>query len=717
MQKIHFRTPFLASLFFLLFFQQSWSQEFVWAYTAGGPGFQELALDAAVDDSGNVYMVGQYEAGAAFGSTFPPNMGSFDLFLAKFDIDGNLIWLETLNSSTTDKGYSLRIGPSGYIYVVGYSKVIFPAKTNRLHARDALLAKYGPDGTLMWGRPIDGDNFNETHDLEIDSAGNIYITGRFNTDSYFPGDTLWGNGNTDLFLAKYNPQGDLLWVNGYGGPRNDESWGVSVDGAANVYIGGFFQDSCLFDTTWVYGVGGKDAFVAKHDSSGNLLWVRTFAGAGDDEVLSIKSTPEGHVYFGGNFQDSLFFGTDTVTAISFFDIFFARMDSSGTVNWAEMAGGSSFDGLEDIQIGPDEDVYMCGFFFANLTFEDTITLTGAGGYDAWMARIDSSGNYKSSEISTYQATGSFLGLDMDQAENLYITGRYLDSLFLDSIVLAAPTRTTDFFLARYSPARELRLDSVPGSPSCTSDTLCAYFDVKGAYNGNNIFYLELSDANGSFAAPDTIAQLPGFYGGKITATIPPFVPNGLGYRVRVASDSPTLISLDNGSDIEIRTNLGSPLQLSGDTLLCNLPDTAYWSVAGTYASYNWSNGDTGALAAYTTAGIHYVEVSDSFGCTATDTFVISLCVANPEAQKLNLSISPIPADRKLMIDWSEPFPKGEVRLTIWDSQGKKTFFKKVKPTGRRIVVPTSHLPEGLYFVDIFSGESIFRHKVLIIHSY
>src|SRR5205085_2314896 len=121
--------------------------------------------------------------------------------------------------------------------------------------------------------------------IGVDTDGNSYISGGFTSTANFDGLTVSSAGKTDLFLAKYNAAGAIQWVKRAGGLLDDASRGgsrLAVDRAGNFYVHGPFQDGAVFESTVLTSKGGNDVFTAKFNSQGNLLWVRQAGGLGDE---------------------------------------------------------------------------------------------------------------------------------------------------------------------------------------------------------------------------------------------------------------------------------------------------------------------------------------------------------------------------------------------------------------------------------------------------
>jgi hypothetical protein len=252
--------------------------QLVWVRQAGGPdpaGVDEtgdVGVDIAVDASGNTYVIGVVSApGAVFGvgepnATTLPDSGGF---LAKYSVDGTLVWAERVAAGTS----SVALDQQGNVY---------------LATTHCFLGKFDPSGTLIWSRQVTSTVDVGCTDITVDSQQNSYIAGGFRQDATFAHVVLEGTTNEfDIFLARYSPDGQLSFAVRAGGTRTDIATGVAVDRSGNAYLTGFFEQTAVFGTgarqtslTSVPTPIHDDLLLAKYASDGNLTWVRHAEGPG-----------------------------------------------------------------------------------------------------------------------------------------------------------------------------------------------------------------------------------------------------------------------------------------------------------------------------------------------------------------------------------------------------------------------------------------------------
>jgi hypothetical protein len=259
----------------------------VWARTWGGPG-DDGGTSVAIDGSGNAYITGFFEGTANFdpgaGTDNHTSNGEEDAFLSKFDQNGNFIWALSWGGSSIDVGGSVAIDGSGNMYIRGdfMNTVDFdPGAGTDTHSSngyyDVFLSKFDSNGNFVWARTWGESGIDLGGSAAIDGSGNVYVTGEFEgTVDFDPGvgvDNHSSNGITDIFLSKYDPNGNLVWARTWGGSYDDWGLSVMIDGSGNAYATGSFGDIVEFDPG--AGVenhtsnGDYDAFLSKFLPNGN----------------------------------------------------------------------------------------------------------------------------------------------------------------------------------------------------------------------------------------------------------------------------------------------------------------------------------------------------------------------------------------------------------------------------------------------------------------
>lgn len=230
------------------------SGEFNWARSIGGTSNTDSGQDIAVDNSGNVYAIGNFtgridlnrDASAVVNTT-----GS-DAYIAKYSNDGAVTWIRQVgnaNAFSTVIGSGIAIDDSGNVYTTGnFQGSVDLNKDSRsetsLGSNDVFVVKRDSEGTVIWGRRI-GDTLNDLgRDIAVDGSENVYLTGSFTnrlnlSSDGVPGLTSAGIG--DAFIIKLNPDASVNWSRSIGGTEADEGRGIAVDDRGNIYTTGLFR--------------------------------------------------------------------------------------------------------------------------------------------------------------------------------------------------------------------------------------------------------------------------------------------------------------------------------------------------------------------------------------------------------------------------------------------------------------------------------------------
>ncbi len=374
----------------------------------------------ALDNSGNIYVFGHYGSQTTFNSGQPeeiilPSTGQ-NLFLAKFDPDGKCLWARQDGGSNNEYGNGLAVDGDGNCYVTGrngsnpitfgageLNETVLPGLGGN-NGEDVFIAKYDTNGTLQWARNAGGANGHNGAGIGVDSAGNCYATGRFSGPTTFgPGETNETvlTGVDEIFVAKLGPDGNLAWVRGgQGQAERDEGTAIVVDAEGGCYTTGTYRTIAPFGgqlnaTQLSVGVS-DDIFIAKHDTHGDLQWVKMAVGPGSQFSLGIALDENGNAFITG-YGSAITFGAEeegetALGGVGAQDIFVAKYDTNGMTQWAKLAGGNSDDRGQGVAVAAG-NVFVVGRFGQTATFgsgeSNQTALSSRGNIDIFLAKFQS----------------------------------------------------------------------------------------------------------------------------------------------------------------------------------------------------------------------------------------------------------------------------------------------------------------------------------------
>lgn len=268
-----------------------------------------------------------------------------DVYLVKYDPSGNVLWAQRFGGSSNDRGMEVTTDKTGNVYLAGYfysPTIVFgnDTLTNAGVVGDIFVAKFDELGNVLWAKREGGPALEIPYAIHVDNKNNIIVAGRFSSLSItFGTTTLLQAGSMDVFIVKYNASGEIMWAKGAGGGTNDEAYALSSDAKGNIYMAGYFSQPANFGSIKLTADGQSDMFLAKYDPEGNIIWAKRAGGKGDDRTTSLKTDALGNSYIAGYFtNDSISFGSIIVPNEVGENSFLAKYDTDGKVLWARGMG-------------------------------------------------------------------------------------------------------------------------------------------------------------------------------------------------------------------------------------------------------------------------------------------------------------------------------------------------------------------------------------------
>ncbi len=412
--------------------------ELLWANAAGSAGFDSGSDVTALSD-GTLGVVGSFSETAIFGAgganeTALVSLGSRDLFIAKYDMDGELLWVRHAGGPGLEEAGKLAEMDDGSLVICGGAEdgAVFGAgETHEFvvdtrGGTDMLIAAFDPNGFLEWVRTEGSSGGDHASSIALSPTGSVLVTGH---TSGSPGETVvfgvgeahetsWQHGDDgrDAVIARFDGNGGLEWVWGSGSHGNDYGRAVAFlsDGslaATGVYGASFALGGGEPGEAVLPWSGEADVYVARFDPDRHLAWARRIASqswdysAGalgvfaDDSVIVAGS-------FGNGVTDPIAatFGEGesnetTLTSEGNGDVFVARFDAEGGLTWARRAGGQELEIVKGVAVGDQGQVWITGSFWGQPTFgageatEMTLADVGQRPSNLFIARYTSDGQF------------------------------------------------------------------------------------------------------------------------------------------------------------------------------------------------------------------------------------------------------------------------------------------------------------------------------------
>ncbi len=280
----------------------------------------------------------------------------------------------------------------------------------------------GEQTDFSWIKTAGSIGEDEINDIATDENGNIYITGTFSNQLTFQSETIVSTGGKDAFLAKLDENGNILWIRTGGGANNDFGTGVAVDEYGNIFIVGTYNFNARFDGIDLSGYNHNNIFFIKYSSDGDIIFAQSYGGPEDDVTGGICIDKDNNVIFTGYYKFAINIGGTQIFAEGGFDTFVAKFDNSGNRMWVKKFGSGYDDAGVDVATDQDGNIFVTGEFNDKIFFEN-LSATSTGGKDVYLAKLNGSGTPQWVRNAGTGSDDSAGSVTVDESGNSYICYR------------------------------------------------------------------------------------------------------------------------------------------------------------------------------------------------------------------------------------------------------------------------------------------------------
>ena len=391
---------------FIAKLDQTWKLE--WIHTIAGPG-NDAGL--TITELKSYFIIGSvFSDSIKMNDSTLISKGGLDILLISFDSSGQIIWCKTAGGAGNDFIGIGRLGityggmsidEENNFYIAGsfgennqspplqLSAFFDSTEVIGIRGADIFLAKYNLSGKLLWVYATGGAYHDRISSVDIKN-GRLSLVGTFQgTSIIFDNFTLFTKESSfnDMFIAVFDTSGTFQWARGAGNYNPVSGTSCSIDKDKSIFVTGSFHDDDLdFGNYSLPNLGGFDMFLAKYDSTGNLLWVNGGISSGTDQG-DLLGEFNNDIYLVGRFSYDAIIGIDTFIDNSFTDLYIIKLDTSGNYHWALTAKGAATDYPIELHIVDEDEIYVSGYFDSpTLTFGNH-TLQNAGTRNFFIARL------------------------------------------------------------------------------------------------------------------------------------------------------------------------------------------------------------------------------------------------------------------------------------------------------------------------------------------
>jgi hypothetical protein len=352
----------------------------VWSFGYGGVNGADTGYAVATDTAGNVYFTGEFNKGIDFGvGCALTSTSTRSVFVVKLDSFGAPKWCKNYGLTGTHSARAIALDPSGNVFVGGQlggkssSTINFGGGVlTDTGSGDAFVAKLDAAGNYVWAKNWGDDSQQFVNRLAVDSGGNVLLSGIFQSQINFGGNTFTNTGGLDSFLVKLSPAGAHLWSQPLGGTKDQVPSGLAVTPTGNVVLGGAFQDSIDCSGNPQMSAGATDIFLCEFDPSGAPKWSKTYGDASAQDGPLVAADSAGNIILTASGAGSVNFGGAMLTSAGGpnggQDIFVAKLDPAGAHIWSQRFGDAQVQTNGALALDHNDAVLLSGGFNGAMTF-------------------------------------------------------------------------------------------------------------------------------------------------------------------------------------------------------------------------------------------------------------------------------------------------------------------------------------------------------------
>ncbi len=595
-----FLVIFLGALFPLSILAQAWQ----WGHAAGNGQQFSRFTEARVDGSGDFILSGNVRDTSVFGNDtvfVPASSNSTSFFIAKFDSLRNPLWAvgTDISSNPTSHTLGIVVDDNDNVYAIGYfwGSIVFGNDTLTASSGSTnFLVKISPSGEVLWHYSLQSGSLEDI----VYHQGRVYVSGNVGGIEVWDGVSIGVAGSgSDVFVASVDTSGTVHGAYTIAENTNAVGFQLQLDSLGNIYIAGRTQNQFELGNDTIFANGPNELWLAKLDSAGNGLWVKSLGSYTVIRTDQINLTVDMHgratFAYEFHFGNTIVIDDSTIVPPGSGYFHMSNFLPNGALSWVKVVGGSVSNDPHSITADAAGNIYVGGQAGYPINFGDTSFDFAGASWEGFVAKMDALGNTKWAIPSAGNQT-FFTNIDVVDSNNLLVAGVFLaPAIYLGNDTLIPEGSRSNFFAYLQTEGCDI------ANPSATVTAICGSDSAQLTASPG---YASYEWSNGLTGSAVDITEEGQYY---LVAT------DTAGCR---AASQVVEVSFDSLSlDISSTTSLGF---CPGDSVL----------LSGTsgFDSYSWSNGDTGPSTSIDQPGtISLTAFKD--GCPFSDSVIVSAFAA------------------------------------------------------------------------------------------
>ena len=672
-------------------------------------------------------------------------------------------WQNTIGGSSTDELYSIQQTSDGGYVLGGYSLSDSTGdKTeNSQGSNDYWVVKLDSLGVTQWQNTIGGSESDQLNSIQQTSDGG-YVLGGGSLSNISGDKTENSQGSWDYWVVKLDSSGAIQWQNTIGGSSIDRLFSIQQTSDGGYVLGGSSGSDSTGDKNENVQ-GGFDYWVVKLNASGAIQWQNTIGGSSNDYLRFIQQTSDGGYVLGG-YSLSGSSGDKTENSHGSWDYWVVKLDSSGTIKWQNTIGGSAFDRLFSIQQTSDGGYVLSGYSGSPISGDKTEN--SQGGWDYWVVKLcmpditntnqsicagDSAlifGIYQSTAgtyydtstniygcdsiistmltIATYNITNPAIAICNEDSVSIYGISRSVAATYYDSSIT---TNGCDSIHSTVLTVNTTYSTTDPSITICNGDSISIYGTFRSVAT---TYYDSLTTINGCDSVHSTVLILNPTYNINDTAFSICDGDSISIYGIFRSSagtyyDSSTTTTGCDSIHSTVLTFSLPTLNLGADTMICNGCSITLDAGAG-FTSYDWSTGATTQTIIVDAAGTYAVQVTDTNGCTVTDSIIIIIATGinlQSSISTVQLQVHPNPNTGEFIVTFKIT-EEQHINLKVFNIKGELIYDENLYPVRSSLSngvnefkgsyykqIDLSSYAKGIYNLQLTTKKGIISKKIIL----
>jgi len=576
-----------------------------WDYRFGGITKEWLQSLQQTTDGG--YVLGGYSNSGMGGDKTQPSWGGHDYWIVKTDSLGVKQWDKRFGGTSKDELYSLQQTTDGGYILGGYSfSGIGGDKTESLWGGfDYWVVKTDSLGVKQWDKRFGGTDYDDLRSLQQTNDGG-YILGGISYSGIGGDKTQPSWGSLDYWIVKIDSLGVQQWDKHFGGTDDDELFSLQQTTDGGYILGGTSSSGISGDKTQL-SWGGFDYWIVKIDSLGIGQWDKRFGGTGDDWLSSLsQTTDEGYIL--GGYSNSGISGDKSQLSWGGSDYWILKIDSLGVKQWDQRFGGTGDeDAFGNITQTTDGGYLIPGSSYSPISGDKTENNLGTE--QTWVIKTDSIGNKQwDKTLRTNSNYDDETGLAIQTKDGCFVMTNYT-SAGIGGDKTQASQGSNDYWIIKFCDTIAINQQLPQSAFTSNANSGCpnSCFDFSNASLNAANYQWYFMGGNPAFSSQQN--------------------PSNICYANAGIYDVTLITSNAYGSDTLTLTNYITEYATPAPPVITQSNDTLTSSPA---YSYQWFiNGSvipaaTDQLLIITQSADYSVTITDSLGCSASDTIAAVL---------------------------------------------------------------------------------------------